>query len=134
MLYGARVLGVAIIVAAYIPLAVHADTTAQKKAAFIKTVDESISGARLAGNPYKFVGKHVDLHCTVSGINDPSFFNAACGDDQVERAIVILHSSKQLEQGQEVRVLGPVESPQSGDVEGQGGSATFAVVKALYLE
>lgn len=115
-----------------IPMVSSADSAADRKAAFLKTVDESISGGRLAGNPYKFVGKHVDLHCEVLGINDPDFFNAACGDDQ-EVPIVVLHSTKSLEAHQSVRVIGIVQPPQSGADE-SGGSHTYAVIKSVFME
>lgn len=43
-------------------------TRAELKREFLATVDESISGAMIADSPYKYVGKHVDLHCTVSDV------------------------------------------------------------------
>ena len=128
-----KLIALAVAIALTTQAPAFADSTADKKAAFVKTVDESISGARIAGNPYKFVGKHVDLHCVVVQIPDTSFFNAMCGDGQ-DSLIAIQHDSKSLEQGQSVRVLGIVEQPEKGEVYGGGGSATFAVVKAIYLQ
>ena len=42
----------------------HELTRLEQKQDFLASVDESISGARIAGNAYKFVGKNVDLRCS----------------------------------------------------------------------
>ena len=51
------------------------------KQSFAQSVDRSVTATRIEGNPYKFVGKHVDLRCTVSEIPQEDFFNAECGVD-----------------------------------------------------
>jgi hypothetical protein len=105
------------------------------KREFLKTVDESLSGARIAGNPYKFVGKHVDLHCTVENIPQEDFFNASCGtdDDGDSVTLVIETNTKQLEPGQAVRVIGSVDQPMEGN-NAMGGEGHFPTVQAQFME
>jgi hypothetical protein len=102
---------------------------------FIKTVDESISGARIAGNPYKFVGKHVDLHCTVDSVPQSDIFNASCGEDDngMPVNIVIETDTRELEHGQAVRVIGTVDDPMEGN-NMMGGETHFPTVKANFME
>jgi hypothetical protein len=105
-----------------------ADRAAMKRG-FIKTADESISGDMIVGNKFKYVGKHVDLHCTVSDIPEADFFNASCGDS----TIVIEADSKSLSPGQAVRILGTVVDPMEGN-NAMGGNASFPTVKAEFME
>jgi opacity protein-like surface antigen len=102
----------------------HAD-----KVAFLQTVDETISGARLAGNPFRFVGEHVDLHCTVMSIPDAGWFNGYCSGG----IIVIMHDTTDLDEGQAVRALGTVLEPQEG-TNAFGGTIHPALVEAQYLQ
>ncbi len=102
---------------------------ASDKSDFLATVDESISGERIAGNPFKFVGKNVDLHCTVANIPAADVFNASCPDANV----VILHSTRDLEQGQAVRVIGTVQDPMDG-TNAMGGEMQFPTVLARFLQ
>ena len=103
------------------------------KAAFLKTVDESISGNRIANNPFKFVGKHVDLHCTVTIIPDRDWFNADCSTTDDVAIIVIEHDSSSLESGQSIRVLGIVQEPSEG-TNLYGGATRFPDVLAKFME
>jgi hypothetical protein len=105
------------------------------KREFLKTVDESLSGARIAGNPYKFVGKRVDLHCTVGNIPQEDFFNATCGtdDDGAPINLVIETNTKQLEPGQAVRVIGTVDQPMEGN-NAMGGEGHFPTIQANFME
>ena len=101
------------------------------KAKFISSCDETISIARLAGAPYKFVGKHVDLHGTVGGpADDGTAFNLADNNGNV---IVARHDARQLEAGQAVRVLGIVTRPSEYSLV-SGGAMTAAVVNVKYME
>jgi hypothetical protein len=107
-----------------------------KKRAFIQGVDESISGAMIAGNKLKYVGDDVDLHCTVDTIVDAGTFNADCGEDEDGMPYIILiqyDDASSLDKGQPVRILGTVEDPTVG-VNGFGGEATFPTVKAEFME
>ncbi|HEY1978406.1 MAG TPA: hypothetical protein VGG89_17785 [Candidatus Baltobacteraceae bacterium] len=111
-------------------------SVAARKKKFVQSVDESISGAMIAGNKYKYVGKDVDLHCTVASVIDENGFNATCGedDDGDPVNIVVLYSyTKSLDQGQTVRILGTVEQPAEGS-NAMGGSGTFPTVKAEFME
>jgi hypothetical protein len=105
------------------------------KREFLKTIDESISGSRIAGNPYKFVGKHVDLHCTVDSVPQSDFFNASCGEDDngMPVNIVIQTDTRQLERGQAVRIIGTVADPMEGN-NMMGGETHFPTVKADFME
>jgi hypothetical protein len=107
----------------------------QQKRQFLKTVDESVSGARIAGNPYKFVGTNVDLHCVVTEIFDEDATNANCGEDANGYSVnvVIVINTKGLEKGQSLRVIGTVEAPMEG-TNGYGGDAHFPTVKAEFAE
>jgi hypothetical protein len=105
----------------------------EQKRMFLKTVDESISGARIAGNPYKFVGDNVDLHCHVSDVPDPQVINADCGSEDDPVNIVIQIDSSSLEKGQALRILGTVQDPMQG-TNAMGGAMTFPTVKSLFAE
>ena len=107
----------------------------EQKRDFLKTVDESLSGARIAGNPYKFVGKRVDLHCTVGNIPQEDFFNATCGtdDDGSPVTLVIETNTKDLEPGQTVRVIGTVAQPMEGN-NAMGGEGHFPTIEASFME
>jgi hypothetical protein len=108
----------------------------EQKAEFLESVDESISGAMIAGNKYKYVGENVDLHCTVFSIIDAESFNAQCGEDDDGLPVLLMvqyDDTSSLDKGQSVRILGTVEDPVEG-VNGFGGEGTFPTVKAEYME
>jgi len=111
------------------------ESTAEQKRDFLAEVDESISGARIEGAPFKFVGKKVDLHCTVGSIPQEDFFNAACGTDEDGSpvTIVIQANSRQLETNQAVRILGTVVEPMDGQ-NAMGGETHFPTVQANFME
>lgn len=107
-----------------------------QKKSFIEGADESISGGMIAGNKLKYIGKDVDLHCTVLSIVDDSSFNAECGEDSDgDPAIILVHYqyTSSLDKGQSVRVLGTVAEPTEG-VNGYGGESTFPTVDAQFME
>jgi hypothetical protein len=111
---------------------------AEEKAQFLQSVDESISGARIAGNPIKYEGDHVDLHGTVSNVLDDSDFNLETGDmGNGDYAIILITTdpgrASALDAGQAVRVLGTVAEPTSG-TNAMGGAMDFATVHADYIE
>jgi hypothetical protein len=109
-------------------------SVADDKRAFIAQCDESISVVRLAGAPYKFVGKKVDLHGIVGPTTDPTFINLNSADESNPLAfVVVLADSRRLEQGQRIRVLGVVQQPVSGP-NNQGGNGTYAVVRKVFME
>jgi hypothetical protein len=97
------------------------------KAAFLRTVDESISGDRIAANPFQYVGKRVDLHCTVLDTTYTDFFDAKC--PKFPLAIDAPDYSRTMKNGQAVRVLGVVEKPWGAIDE-----ESFPVVRVLLLE
>jgi hypothetical protein len=102
------------------------------KRAFIAQCDESISITRLAGAPHKFVGKKVDLHGMVGpAMQQTDAFNLNDIDNPAI-FVIVLGNAKDLEQGQSVRVLGTVESPETG-VNTAGGNGTYAVVRARFV-
>ena len=108
----------------------------EQKQEFLSQVDESISGAMIAGNKLKYVGDDVDLHCTVESIIDANSFNAECGEDGDGVPAIILveyNDTSSLDKGQAVRILGTVEDPVEG-VNGFGGQATFPTVEAEFME
>lgn len=111
----------------------HPTTYAQSRAAakkdFLTGVDESISGDMIAGNKFKYVGKEVDLHCTVDDIPAADWFNATCGDS----TIVVQYDASSLAPGQAVRVLGTVQEPMEGN-NAMGGNASFPTVQAEFME
>ena len=102
------------------------------KRKFIAQCDESISIERLAGAPYKFVGKKVDLHGIVGPATDPDYINlnSPSGDGTF---VIVLADSRRLEQNQRIRVLGTVQKPVSGQ-NNVGGAGTYAVVRKAFLE
>lgn len=108
-----------------------AQSRAQQRATFLRTVDESISGGKIAGNPFRYVGKHVDLHCTVLSIPDPSAFNADCGGDN--GPLVIITGTSGLSTGQAVRIQGTVLKPVEG-TNMMGGVMQFPAVQALFMQ
>lgn len=114
---------------ALVPSAAVASVQDDKRK-FIAQCDESISIDRLAGAPYKFVGKKVDLHGVVGPATDPDIINL---NSQGGVFVVVIASSRNLEQGQNIRVLGTVEKPISGP-NNRGGSGTYAVVRKVFLE
>jgi hypothetical protein len=106
----------------------------EQKREFMATVDESISGGMIVGNKFKYVGKSVDLHCTVENIPDQSWFNANCsGDDDDPAMIVIEYDTHDLSPGQAIRVMGTVDQPMEGN-NAMGGDATFPTIKAEFME
>lgn len=113
------------------PIAALASVQDDKKR-FIAQCDESISVERLAGAPYKFIGKKVDLHGVVGPSTDPGFINLNSpeGDGVF---VIVLADSRTLEQGQRIRVLGTVEKPVSGP-NNMGGGGTYAVVRKAFIE
>jgi hypothetical protein len=107
----------------------------EQKRNFLATVDESISGARIEGNPYKFVGTNVELHCVISNIPQADFLNAACppGDYGLGPNIVVQVDTRSLEKGQHIRVIGTVVEPMQGN-NAMGGEGHFPTVKAEFME
>jgi hypothetical protein len=107
----------------------------QRKLEFLASVDESISGARISGNPYKFVGKRVDLHCVVDNIPQADFVNASCPPDEygIGPNVVVETNTKSLEKGQRIRVIGTVVEPMEG-TNAMGGQMRFPTVKAEFME
>jgi hypothetical protein len=105
----------------------------REKQAFLSGVDESISGAMIAGNGFKYVGKNVDIHCTVANIPDRNAFNANCGDEENIALVVVEYDATGLSTGQAVRVIGTVEEPIKG-TNGMGGAMQFPTVKAEFME
>jgi hypothetical protein len=111
-------------------------SAAQRRALFLRTVDEAISGPMIAAGKYKYVGRHVDLHCTVASIVGPHAFNASCGQDAdgfSVNIVIVCQDARSLSEGQPVRVIGVVAEPLEGG-NLMGGAATFPTVDALYLE
>jgi hypothetical protein len=123
------VAGLALVVAA--PVAAVASVQDDKRK-FAAQCDESISIDRLAGAPYKFVGKKVDLHGVVGPATDPDIINLN-SENGNGVFVVVVASSRSLEQGQHVRVLGTVANPVSGP-NNSGGNGTYAVVRKAFLE
>jgi hypothetical protein len=72
---------------------------------FLRTVDESISGDELEAYPLRFAGKHVDLHCTVSGIIT-GLFSANCSTHKHGTANITIEDDSPVMVGQSIRVLG----------------------------
>lgn len=107
----------------------------QLKRGFLATVDESISGGRINGNPYKFVGKNVDLHCVVESVPDENALNAVCPPDEygLGPIIVVETQTRGLEKGQHIRVIGTVQDPVEG-TNAMGGTMKFPTVKAEFME
>jgi hypothetical protein len=107
----------------------------EQKRNFLATVDESISGARIVGNPYKFVGTNVDLHCVISDIPQADFLNATCPPDDYGLGpnIVVQTDTRSLEKGQHIRVIGTVIEPMEGN-NAMGGVGHFPTVKAEFME
>ena len=118
---------------ALIPGVALAASRQDEKRAFIAQCDESISIERLSGAPHKFIGKKVDLHGLVGpAMEDTKAFNLDSANDP-GAFVVVIWNSKNLEERQSVRVLGVVVKPASGQTT-TGGSGTFAVVQARYVE
>lgn len=105
----------------------------REKREFLSSVDESISGAMIAGNKFKYVGQRVDIHCTVMDIPDRSFFNANCGSDDESAVVVIEYDATDLSPGQAVRIIGTVAEPMEGN-NAMGGTMQFPTVKAEFME
>ncbi len=59
---------------------------AEIKRQYIASANESISGAMIAGNPFKYVGQRVDLHCTVESIPMAEAFNLRVYEPDPTRA------------------------------------------------
>lgn len=119
-------------VATLVPASALASSQDDKRR-FISQCDESISVDRLAGAPYKFVGKKVDLHGTVGPPSDGTYINFESPDEDSDNFVVVLADSRKLERGQSLRVLGIVQQPIS-TTNNQGGSGTYAVVRKVYME
>jgi hypothetical protein len=107
----------------------------EQKRRFLVSVDESISGERIAGNPYKFVGRHVDLHCVINSIPQAEFLNATCPPDEYGNGpnIVVQMDTRSLENHQPLRVIGTVVDPMEGN-NAMGGDMHFPTVKAEFAE
>ena len=107
---------------------------AQEKRDFINSVDESITGKRLEGNLPKFIGKNVDLHGKVEEVTSATEFVLDTGImsfngdgnavDTTARIYIECNSTKSLEGGQQIRVIGTVDDA--------GTSAP--TIKAKYME
>lgn|GEM_PF-6175871 len=101
------------------------------KRKFISQCDESISVDRLAGAPFKFIGKKVDLHGVVGpAASEEGVINLNSDNGNF---VVVLGPSRNLEQHQRIRVLGTVQKPISGQ-NTAGGSGTYAVVRSAFIE
>ena len=116
---------------------------AESKHGFLATVDESITGKRIAGNPRKFLGKRVDLHGKVHNVLDEHSFNFDIGaisvsdsgdvSDTSAMILVTCDSTGSLEADQKLRVIGTVvESTEGTNL--MGGQTTFPTVKASFME
>lgn len=108
---------------------------AELKHEFLQTVNEDISGPMIVAAPFKYVGKHVDLHCTVSDVPLEDAINANCGvdEDGDPTNLVIQTDSRQLTKGQSIRVIGTVVEPVEGN-NANGGDMRFPTVKAEFME
>jgi hypothetical protein len=113
----------------------YAQSVREQKRQFLSGVNESITGSMIEGNRYRYVGKKVDLHCTVETIPDQSAFNASCGEDEdgSPATIVVEYDTHNLSPGQSVCVLGTVDQPVEGS-NAMGGDSTFPTVKAEFME
>jgi hypothetical protein len=106
---------------------------ASKASDFSSTVDESISGQMIANSMYRYIGKHVDLHCTVHSIPYRDAFNAFCGPDGAEDNIAIIHNVSGLSRGQKIRILGVVKRPLEVP-DAYGTLRNFPTVRARFIE
>ncbi len=104
----------------------------REKREFLDSVDDSITAAQIAGNPNKYVGRNVELHCTVSNVPQQGMINAACGDDDTN-IVIEYGDTNSLDQGQAIRVLGTVQEPEEG-TNSFGGAMSFPTVKAEFME
>jgi len=113
----------------------YAHRRAREKQQFYASVDQSISGSAIAGNPFKYVGQKVELHCTVASVPEADAFNADCGQDSDggEAIIVMETSTAGLDKGQAVRILGTVAQPAQG-TNGMGGAAQFPTVQVEFMQ
>jgi hypothetical protein len=84
-----------------------ADSTAQSTAdykAFYKTVDHSITAYQIYLNPFKYVGKHVDLsNCGIARVIGPDSFQVGCS-----LIVITEFNTARLTGTETVRVLGTV--------------------------
>ena len=124
-----RILGT-LLLAAFALAPAAAQTRQQQKQQFLKSVDESISVSMIVGNPYRYVGKHVDLHCTASPIHASGWFG--CNDEDGNE-VVIEASTHDISPGQSLRILGIVDQPMEMENE-NGGSGNAGTVKALFMQ
>lgn len=113
------------------PIAALADRASDKRA-FLSRCDESISIERLAGAPYKFIGKKVDLRGTVGPAMDTTDAFSLDSSSNLAIFVVVVADARALEQGQAVRVLGTVTKPFTGS-NNVGGGGTYAVVRGQYI-
>jgi hypothetical protein len=104
----------------------------------LKTVDEDISGADIAGNPYKYEGDNVELHCAIASIPSSDFFNASCGTQADGTPAIIVveapgYDITSMTKGESIRILGTVQSPTQG-TNGFGAQENFPTVSIVYAD
>jgi hypothetical protein len=104
----------------------------REKQEFVASVDTSVTAAQIAGNPTKYEGQNVELHCTVTNVPQQGSINASCGDDDTN-IVVLYDDTNSLDQGQAIRILGTVQEPTQG-TNAFGGSMNFPTVKAEFME
>lgn len=92
---------------------------------FIKTVDKAITGDQIAARPLAFIGRNVDLRCTVEDTTYPDWFDAKCHTRYIE--IEAPGYRQYIKRGQTVHVLGIV------DKWGGFDEWKFSVVQALFV-
>ena len=105
---------------------------AREKREFIYSLSPSITADKISGNPTKYEGANVELHCTVSGVPQEGIVNASCGEDQIN-IVLKYDDTSSLDQGQVIRVLGTVDEPAEG-TNAFGGAMNFPTVDVKFME
>lgn len=114
-----------------------APALAMSKAQEFAAIDPSITPTKLVGNPDKYAGKYVKLHCTVMNVNQVqsmAMANVMCGQDQ-STAIEMYGSRSSVgrwDAGDQINVIGWVKGGVDDAVSGSGGQVHFALVRFDY--
>jgi hypothetical protein len=109
--------------------------SAMTKAEEFARIDPSITAEKLVGNPQKYAGKYVKLHCTVHDVQSDgssAFANADCGQEDGPLITVYGSITKNFDAGQAINFIGWVKGGVSGEVSGSGGEMQFATVRYDY--
>jgi len=114
------------------------------KQAELSQVDDSVTADQIEGNGVKYVGRVVNLHCTISNVLQGEEANATCLHTVTQgtpvnfvsvssgHLVLVGDAVKELDSGQTLDFVGTVKEPIRG-TNAFGGETQFSAVRVDYI-